>query len=149
MTYGQKLPKAGMALPVPVRSRILSGTRQKRQKNLVSDFFYELSEEADADLEEIFDYTEQEYGIDQAVHYVSAFEDTFEQLVESPRIGRNRKEIRIGLRSMLKDQHVVFYRVLKDRIRIVRVASRLSRFPPVFIDWLPLKNKDPRFSCLS
>lgn len=44
------------------------------------DLFYELSAEAVADLEEIFDYTEHEFGIDQAVRYVSAFEDAFEQM---------------------------------------------------------------------
>ncbi len=96
--------------------------------------FYELSAEADGDLEEIFDYTEHEFGMDQAVKYVSAFGDVFEQLLENPQIGRERKEIRNGLRSTIKDKHVVFYRILKDRVRIVRVLHGSRDLPKSFSD---------------
>jgi Plasmid stabilization system protein len=95
------------------------------------NLFYELSAEADRDLEEIFDYTAHEFGMEQSVKYVSAFDDIFEQLLQDPQIGRERKEIRNSLRSIIKDKHVVFYRVLKDRVRIVRIlhGSRdLSKF---------------------
>lgn len=98
------------------------------------DFFYELSDEADADLEEIFDYTEQEHGIDQAIRYVSGFEEAFDLLVENPETGRVRREIRPGLRSVLKDQHAVFYRVLADRVRIVRVLHGSRDVPLLFSD---------------
>ena len=97
-----------------------------------ADFFYELSAEADNDLEEIFDYTDHEFGIDQAIKYLSAFDDTFEQLLKNPQIGRERKEIRDGLRSTIKYMHVVFYRILEDRIRIVRILHG-SRDLPKFI----------------
>ena len=98
------------------------------------DLFYELSAEAEADLEKIFDYTENEFGIDQAVRYVSAFDDAFEQLVENPQIGHERKEIRQGLRSVLKDKHIVFYRTLKDRIRIVRILHGSRDLPKYLSD---------------
>jgi len=84
-------------------------------------FFYELSPEADTDIEEIFDYTEREFGLEQAVAYVSGFDDVFVQLIHNPELGKERKEIRKGLRSLLKGKHIVFYRILEDRIRIVRI----------------------------
>ena len=82
---------------------------------------YELSLAADSDIEEIFEYTEKEFGFEQAVKYVLAFENVFTDLIESPELGRNRDEIKFELRSLVKESHVVFYRILEDRIRIIRV----------------------------
>lgn len=64
-----------------------------------SRLFYELSREADCDLEEIFDYTEHKFGLEQAVTYVSGFEAVFTHLSENPKLGRELKDIRAGLRS--------------------------------------------------
>ncbi len=94
--------------------------------------FYELSTEADRDLDEIFDYTTHEFGIDQAVKYISAFDDVFENLIKNPQFGRDRNEIRGGLKSVIKENHVVFYRILKDRVRIVRILHG-SRDLPKFL----------------
>lgn len=94
--------------------------------------FYELSDEADSDLEVIFDYTAHEYGLDQAVKYVSGFDDLFEQILQNPMSGRERKEIRVGLRSFIKDSHIIFYRVLKDRVRIVRILRGSRDLPKLF-----------------
>lgn len=92
-----------------------------------------LSEAADADLEDIFDYTLEEFGLDQAVSYVSEFDDTFEIISENPEIGRKREEVREELRSLTKDKHVIFYRILIDHIRIVRILHD-SRDLPKFLD---------------
>lgn len=83
--------------------------------------FYERSPEADRDLEDIFDYTESHVDLNQAKGSVSAFEDVSQHLCRTPHVGKHRKDIRVGLRSLVKEQHVVFYRILTDRIRIVRV----------------------------
>ena len=92
-----------------------------------------LSKAADADLEDIFDYTLEEFGLDRAVSYVSGFDDTFEAISENQEIGRERKEIREELRSLAKDKHIIFYRALSDHIRIVRILHG-SRDLPKFLD---------------
>lgn len=94
--------------------------------------FYELSIEADQDISDIFDYTEREFGLDQAVAYVSAFDECFSQLLENPQLGRERQEILKELRSISHEAHVVFYRVLIDRIRIVRVLHGSRDLPRHF-----------------
>ncbi|MDN5212812.1 type II toxin-antitoxin system RelE/ParE family toxin [Fulvivirgaceae bacterium BMA12] len=66
--------------------------------------FYELSAEADQDIDAIFDYTEIEFGFDQAVKYVSEFEDFFEQLLHNDELGKKRDEIKAGLRSFPKSR---------------------------------------------
>ncbi len=91
--------------------------------------FFELSLEADRDLEHIFEYTLESFGIDQAVNYIISFDDLFEKLLEDPLLGRDRPEVRPGLRSIIKEYHIVFYRVLKDRIRIVRILSAKQDLP--------------------
>ncbi len=84
-------------------------------------FTYRLSHEADRDLEDIFDYIVREFGADQAITYVSGFEEIFMSLAANPALGRKRDEIRNDLRSFVKGSHTIFYRILKKHIRIVRI----------------------------
>ncbi len=92
---------------------------------------YLLATQAEEDLGEIFDYTEQEFGQAQASRYLMELDAIFNQLMLNPKSGRERREIRANLRSIIYSSHVIFYRVRTDHIRIVRVlhANRdLSRF---------------------
>ena len=93
---------------------------------------YELSPSADADLEDIFDYTDQEFGMNQAIEYLNELERIFERLVENPELGRNRNEIKKGLRSFPKAEHIIFYRILSGHIRIVRVLHGNRDLPKFF-----------------
>jgi toxin ParE1/3/4 len=84
-------------------------------------FRYRLSQEADQDLEDIFDYTAREFGVDQAIAYVSGFDEVFVGLAANPGLGRKRDEIRSSLRSFVNGSHTIFYRVLKSHLHIVRI----------------------------
>ncbi len=83
--------------------------------------YYELSDFADKDLDEIFDYTEKEYGFNQAEKYLNELEIVFISLVANPYIGRARNEIKKDLFSITEQKHTIFYRIIDDYIRIVRV----------------------------
>lgn len=89
---------------------------------------YDLTEQAAQDLEDIFDYTANEFGGAQAVTYVSEFEGAFENLAANPELGRERTEIRNGLRSLVKNSHVIFYRIVKKRVQIIRILHASSDF---------------------
>lgn len=93
---------------------------------------YELSSEADSDLEEIFDYTHQEFGFNQAVKYLTDLDAVFNSLIYSPQMGRLRREIRSELYSITEQEHVIFYRILTNRIRIVRVLHGSKDLPRNF-----------------
>ena len=82
---------------------------------------YILSEIADKDLEDIFDYTFDEFGYDQAEKDLLEIEEIFQNLIANPQIGKKRDEIKQGLYSFPKDNHIIFYRILDNHIRIVRV----------------------------
>lgn len=90
---------------------------------------YQLSSEADND---IFDYTELEHGFDQAIQYLMSLEEIFKNLVLHPEIGRQRNEIKNGLLSILEQYHVVFYIILNNHIRIVRVLHGRKDIPNQF-----------------
>lgn len=85
---------------------------------------YELSLAAEQDLRDIFDYTVEEFDLIQAEKYTLAFEDLFVTLTTNPESGKTRNEIKAGLRSIPKGVHIVFYRILSDRIRIVRILHQ-------------------------
>jgi len=90
---------------------------------------YKLSPEADKDIEAIFGYTELEYGLQKAADYTSQFSTVFHQLTEDTELDRARNEIKKDLRSLVQNKHVVFYRVLKGHIRIVRILHCRSDTP--------------------
>ena len=83
-----------------------------------------LSEDADLDLDNIFEYTFTEFGMDKAIEYHRGFINLFKQLTTFPEEGKSRRDIREGLRSIVYVSHIVFYRILSDHIRIVRVLHQ-------------------------
>lgn len=93
---------------------------------------YKLSKEADFDLEAIFDYTQHHHGFNQAVKYLNDLDAAFKQLVIKPEIGRKRNEIKIELYSIAEQEHIIFYRILKNHIRIVRVLHGSKDMPNHF-----------------
>jgi toxin ParE1/3/4 len=82
---------------------------------------FQLSANSKRDLEAIYKYTMQNFGIDQANFYVTSFDKTFENLTINPHRGRKQDEIKRGLLSILHKQHVIFYRIKREQIWVVRI----------------------------
>jgi toxin ParE1/3/4 len=93
---------------------------------------YELSQEADRDLQEIYDFSIENFGSNQAMEYLTGLEGIFNTICRHPHTGRSRNEIRKGLRCISYVSHIVFYRTVEKRIRIVRVLHA-SRDLPKFL----------------
>jgi toxin ParE1/3/4 len=90
---------------------------------------YELSIEADQDISDIYDYIYSEFGDDQTITYLADLEPVLLKLVDYPELGRARSEIRVGLRSLAYQNHVIFYRILDTHIRVVRVLHGSRDLP--------------------
>ena len=82
---------------------------------------YLLSLEAEADIGDIFDYSEREFGFERAVQYLTDMERVLKSLLDNPFSGRERKDIRAELFSIPYVSHIIFYRVMKDHINVVRI----------------------------
>ena len=83
---------------------------------------YLLSPAAQADLEQIWNYTRDRWGVDQAEEYLRELQRAIERAAANPRIGRACDEIRPGYRKLAAGSHVLFYRMNAEGIiDVVRV----------------------------
>lgn len=79
-----------------------------------------VSPEAEIDLLEIWVYFAQES--EQAAETVNAkITGMFDQFLAHPYMGRERADMRRGLRSFSVASYVIFYAVIDDGIEIIRV----------------------------
>jgi toxin ParE1/3/4 len=82
---------------------------------------YALSPRAQADLDEIWDYTDSTWGEEQAARYVRLLQIAIEAVAENPRRGRACDEIRAGYRRYSAGSHILFYRSAAHGIVVVRI----------------------------
>ena len=82
---------------------------------------YRLAPEAKRDLEAIWLYTLEEWGLEQANRYTDELTDVFAQLVVGPQLGTDCDHIRTGYRRRRVGRHLVYYRVTDYGIAVVRI----------------------------
>lgn len=82
---------------------------------------YKYSAAAEADLNNISDYTTQNWGVEQAFKYIDGLEDRVKSLAEHPAIGRPCNNLYKGLRAFPYGSHHLYYVEDKSGITIVRV----------------------------
>jgi len=90
---------------------------------------YVLAEAAKNDLQAIYDFGIYKFGHSQATKYLEGLREYFEALTKNPDIGKQRDEIKVGLYSLPHVSHIIFYRILPYRIRIVRILHGRSDIP--------------------
>ena len=84
---------------------------------------YVLSPMAEADLEDIWIYTAQEWSREQAEIYTNDIIDTFEALAEGQKKGRPA-EIREGYLKAPVGRHSIYFKVRSDTIAIIRILHQ-------------------------
>lgn len=80
---------------------------------------YQLRERAIEDLAEIWRYTAEHWGTEQADRYYHELIACFEAVTRNPQLGRVRDEIKAGYRSIPQGRHVVFYLIASSGIEII------------------------------
>ncbi len=88
---------------------------------------------ASRDLNEIADRF-AETNLETGEQFFSDFNRKCKQLVAFPNSGKSYAEIRSDLRGLSLDGYILFYRILEDRIEILRVVSGRRNFPSLFSD---------------
>jgi toxin ParE1/3/4 len=76
---------------------------------------------AQDDLDEIWDYTADGWGLDQAETYIRQLWKDIQTVADRPSLGRECSEVRPGYRKYPSGSHVVFYRLTDDGIDVVRI----------------------------
>jgi toxin ParE1/3/4 len=86
---------------------------------------YLLSPAAQADLDQIWDYTYDHWGVDRADDYLRELQRAVNSRADNPGIGRACDEIRPGYRKLAAGSHTLFYRVPEDDVvDVVRILHQ-------------------------
>jgi toxin ParE1/3/4 len=83
-----------------------------------------LRRRAEADLEEIGDYTLEHWGDAKLVEYVTMLNDAFRALAAYPKLGRSADDVRKGYFRHHVGSHVIYFRRTKARVEIVRILHK-------------------------
>jgi toxin ParE1/3/4 len=95
---------------------------------------YCLRERAESDLEEIWLYTFEQWGREQADSYTTLIIRRFEWLANNPLAGRSRADIKSGYYCFPEGRHLIFYTIQSACIEIIGVLHQsmdyVENFPP-------------------
>ena len=90
---------------------------------------YRLTRRAATDLEAVFAYTAEQFGVEQARSYLGGLHGCCERLADRPRLGRSAESLTPGLRRYEFRSHVVFYIGRSEGVVIVRVLHERMDAP--------------------
>ena len=82
---------------------------------------YRLTPAAERDLEAIWIYSLQRWGVEQANRYIDILTATFAYLAQSPKTAPACDQIRPGYRRRSVERHIIYFRITTYGIAIVRV----------------------------
>jgi toxin ParE1/3/4 len=89
---------------------------------------YALSPRAKSDIEEIWDYTEERWGLNQANRYIRQLQQAIETIARNPARARNCDDIRPGYLRCSVGSHIIFFVTKRDQIEIIRVLHQRMDF---------------------
>ncbi|MEO7827049.1 MAG: type II toxin-antitoxin system RelE/ParE family toxin [Allosphingosinicella sp.] len=84
----------------------------------------ELSRRAQADLDDIRDYSVAEHGAARAVDYLDALEGAFRRMLDFPEIGAVHPTVLPPMRALGCEQHRIFYEVGGGTILVIRILHK-------------------------
>jgi len=83
---------------------------------------YELTRKAVSDLNEIWQYTVDNWSEKQADRYYNMLLDICQEIADNPELGRNYNEIKPELFGVKANRHIIFYRKMRGSpIEITRI----------------------------
>jgi len=85
---------------------------------------YRLSRRADADLDEILEFTVERWGLQQAGDYLDGLQSLFYLIAARPMMGRSAHRVMRYLRRVEHKSHIVFYTVIPSGVQIERVIHK-------------------------
>ena len=80
-----------------------------------------ISDDAARDLDAIFDYGSEHWGVDRAAAYLESFDAQFRLLCEFPQLGTLRTDVAGDVRSLTCGSHVIYFSSTAEMVTIARV----------------------------
>jgi len=85
---------------------------------------YILSRQAITDLQTIWQFTAENWSTKQANDYYRLNIEKIYELPKYPQLGKSFDFARPGYRGLIVKSHIVFYRISKDTIEIIRILHQ-------------------------
>ena len=85
---------------------------------------YRVHERAQADLEEIWLYSVEQWGVEQADRYIENLVSRFEWLAAHPLLGKARDDIKAGYFCYPEGRHLIFYVLHDEEVEIIGVLHQ-------------------------
>lgn len=82
---------------------------------------YRISREAERDLEEIAEYSLEEFGEKAALRYLTKLFESIRLLPTQPRIGRVAVYAGVKMRRVVSGRHFIYYQLNEEGILVVRI----------------------------
>ncbi len=98
----------------------------------MTDKTFKVYPKAEEDLTRIYQYTQQEWGVQQAEAYIRTLHQGLMVIASNPALGRNRDYIRPGLKAYHTGSHIVFYKSTPYGVAIVRVLHQAMDYDQHF-----------------
>jgi toxin ParE1/3/4 len=83
-----------------------------------------VSPRARADIDDIWNYTVEQWGERQAEIYLRLLEAAVDAVVADPKVGPTCDDVRPGYRKYRVGSHVLFYRVTANTVVVVRILHQ-------------------------
>jgi toxin ParE1/3/4 len=90
---------------------------------------YRLSPAAATDLDAIWDYTAESWGIDHANHYTFDIKQACGELANGSRKGRTINRVRPDYLKLRIGSHLIVYRKQADLVDIIRILHQRMDLP--------------------
>ncbi len=85
---------------------------------------YRLSGKADADLEQLYAWGIDRFGVTQADDYFDTLLTRFDEIAQTPKLWPSVEHIRTGYRRSVCGAHAIYYKIDDDGVLIVRILGR-------------------------
>lgn len=92
----------------------------------------ELTKEAQDDYVDIIHFTRDKWGETQALKYASLLEAGFKTLLSNSGVGRRKDIYFVGCHCFQVGKHIIFYRLVKQAIQIIRILHESRKFEQIF-----------------
>jgi toxin ParE1/3/4 len=90
---------------------------------------FRLTPAAERDLESIWTYTAQHWGVEQANRYIDFIAAAFEELAQSPQAAPACDNVRPGYRRRSDERHMIYFRITNYGIAVVRILHERMDAP--------------------
>jgi toxin ParE1/3/4 len=87
---------------------------------------YQLTNDAAVDLDKIYTYSIENFGMEQARDYLLSLNALFDLLADNPRLGRDCSNIKAGYRKHEHRRHTIYYKLMNRGVLIMRILGNLQ-----------------------